>query len=498
MKKIALLLLAIGLATPSFGQSNSVPSQRPYTTSFLPTDAFLTTTGLAAATPSTRQLTLANAQALAGWVPPSNYAATSAIPAANITGTVTNVTVPALGGTNDDTGIFNTYFNSHLPVVCPVGDFNVSRILITNDNETISGYGCRLHMLTNTTGYAFCTRGMTNISLAGLAVYGGIHQSPGWTATNQVPAGIATYDWATIPSGSHANATPTNANSGFYCAMFGWSKYKDLVADGFSVAGFYLSNTNTQYSHSTPIALFEGNHADWCYQGICLAGNLHVMDFTTNNTYVYFDASGQIPGYGDAQYSFINSPIVHNCSIGISCSSWNCSVENPQISDCWIGGFLSGNLHGEITGGSLNHNSGVSYYMEGISAGQVISGQQLRGGDGLYISQGCAGVSFNGCMFDASSVLVVTNNTGATVFNNCSWSDAFTFTLDNSGIGVVTNGCYNEVTLTNQSQMSWVGNLKVPTNAVCPAPIPGVATIWNSNGASYWVTTAHTNYVTGP
>ena len=87
MKKIALLLLAIGLATPSFGQSNSVPSQRPYTTSFLPTDAFLTTTGLAAATPSTRQLTLANAQALAGWVPPSNYAATSAIPAANITGT---------------------------------------------------------------------------------------------------------------------------------------------------------------------------------------------------------------------------------------------------------------------------------------------------------------------------------------------------------------------------------------------------------------------------
>ena len=160
--------------------------------------------------------------------------------------------------------------------------------------------------------------------------------------------------------------------------------------------------------------------------------------------------------------------------------------------------FLSGNLHGQITGGSLNHNSGVSYYMEGISAGEVISGQQMRGGDGLYISQGCAGVSFNGCMFDASSVLVVTNNTGATVFNNCSWADAFTFTLDNSGIGVVTNGCYNMVTLTNQNQMSWVGNLKVPTNTVCPVPIPGMAILWNSNGASYWVTTAHTNYVTGP
>ena len=64
-------------------------------------------------------------------------------------GTITNLTVPALGGTNDDTGVFNTYFNSQKPVVCPVGDFNISHILITNDNETISGYGCRLHMLTN-------------------------------------------------------------------------------------------------------------------------------------------------------------------------------------------------------------------------------------------------------------------------------------------------------------------------------------------------------------
>ncbi len=409
-------------------------------------------------------------------------------------GAITNLTVPALGGTNDDTAIFNAYFNSQKPVVCPVGDFNISHVFITNDNESISGYGCRLHMLTNLTGYAVCTRGLTNVSLTGLSVYGGIHQAPGWTLTNTVPANFSEYNYVTVPSGQN---TPTNARSGFYCSMFGWSKYKDLMADGFSVAGFYLSNTNTQYSHSTPIAKFEGNAADWCYIGMEVPG-LHVCDFTTNNTYLPYDGTGQIPAYGDPQYSFINSPIIHNCTVGIAEAAWNVGIYNPQISDSWIGIFIPANVHGEITAGSLNHNGGVSYYLSGVSAGEEITGQQLRGGDGLYICGGNAGVTFNGCMFDAASILVITNNAGATIFNNCAWQDAFTFTLDNTGIGVVTNGCYSEVTLTNQAQVNWVGSVRIPTNAVCPAPVPGLAILWNSNGASYWVTTAHTNYVTGP
>ena len=411
-------------------------------------------------------------------------------------GAITNLTVPALGGTNDDTGIFNTYFNSQKPVVCPVGDFNISHILITNDNEAISGYGCRLHMLTNLQGYAVCARGMTNISLKGLSVYGGIHQPPGWTFTNNVvpPASMSEYGWATIPI---FNQTPTNARSGFYLPMFGWSAFEDLKADGFNVAGFYLSNTNTQYSHSTPIATFKNPGWDWCYIGVELPG-LHVCDFTTNNTYLYYDGGGQIPGWGDPQYTVINSPVGHDSTFGIVEGAWNVAINNPQISDSFIGIYLSGNVHGVISGGNLNHNSGVSYYISGVSAGEVISGQQLRGGDGLYISGNNAGVTFNGCMFDAASILVITNNTGATIFNNCSWQDAFAFTLDNTGIGVITNGCYSELTLTNQAQMNWVGSVRIPTNTACPAPVSGQAILWNSNGASYWVTTAHTNYVTGP
>ena len=444
-------------------------------------------------------------------IPYSSLTGTPSIPSTNglattnyvNAATANLVTIPALGGTNDDTAIFNTYFNSRLPVLCPAGDFNVSHVLITNDNETISGYGCRLHMLTNIQGYAVCTRGMTNVSIAGLSVYGGIHQTPGWTFTNNIiPWGnMSEYGWISVPSG---NQTPTNARSGFYLAMYGWGNYKDLVADGFNVAGFYLSNTNTQYGHQTPIAKFSNPVADWCYVGIELPGSLHVVDFTTNNTYLYFDGTGQIPNWGDPQYTVVSSPVVHNSSIGITEAAWNVAINNPQISDTFIGVFIPGNVHGSITGGNLNHNSGVSYYMSGVSAGEEITGQQLRGGDGLYICGGNAGVTFNGCMFDAASILVVTNNTGATVFNGCSWQDAFAFTLDNTGIGVVTNGCYSELTLTNQGQMTWVGrhvgdgsgitNLAAAslTGTLPQSTLPGAVV---TNNATQFTSTTNSFYV---
>ncbi len=40
--------------------------------------------------------------------------------------------------------------------------------------------------------------------------------------------------------------------------------------------------------------------------------------------------------------------------------------------------------------------------------------------------------------------------------------------------------------------------LKLATNGAAPAAVPGVPILWSSNNVLYWVTTAHTNYVTGP
>jgi lysophospholipase L1-like esterase len=48
----------------------------------------------------------------------------------------------------------------------------------------------------------------------------------------------------------------------------------------------------------------------------------------------------------------------------------------------------------------------------------------------------------------------------------------------------------------NSSSQSTTG-LELITNGV-PTPVPGVGILWNSNNALYWVTTTHTNYVSGP
>lgn len=40
-------------------------------------------------------------------------------------------------------------------------------------------------------------------------------------------------------------------------------------------------------------------------------------------------------------------------------------------------------------------------------------------------------------------------------------------------------------------------SIRLLTNGI-PTPAPGVGVLWNSNNALYWVTTAHTNYISGP
>jgi lysophospholipase L1-like esterase len=40
-------------------------------------------------------------------------------------------------------------------------------------------------------------------------------------------------------------------------------------------------------------------------------------------------------------------------------------------------------------------------------------------------------------------------------------------------------------------------SISLLTNGI-PTPVPGVGVLWNSNNALYWVTTTHTNYISGP
>ena len=307
---------------------------------------------------------------------------TSAIPSFNLTGTVTNNTIHPLGGTNDDTFAFNYWMNQGgqgFPIFLPPGDFNVTNINITNDNATIYGYGCKLHMATNVTGYVICTRNMTNLTIAGLAVYGGIHMIPGWTFTSGI-TGPTLADWQwTSPGGG--NGTPTNARSGFYLNGYGWNHWRDLTADGFNVAGFYTANTNTAGSYMFPLSSIDNCQANWCYVGFEIPGGLDTMSFSTNNAYLYYDSGGVIPYYGSPEYTYLNSPKAQNCTWGVSFGSPNFSMANPQIANCYIGVGALSRWHGQVNGGSINHCS-WAWYGQGSYDGGTVCGTTMLGGNG--------------------------------------------------------------------------------------------------------------------
>ena len=367
---------------------------------------------------------------------------TSSIPPVQINVGMTNITVQALGGTNDDTAAFAAAFNSGVPVICPVGDFNVTNIVIHNDNEVIYGYGCRLHMAGNATGYVISTRGMTNVAIAGLSVYGGFQQSPGWMmgAAPIVSGGTAwsDYNCVTLPLGLN---TPANARSGFYCNMQGRGRFADLTANGFNVAGFYLANPLGFGAAGTPVGIFQNNFADWCYVGFELPQSIHVCDFTTNNVYTPYDAAGVIPGFGGADYTILNAPVAHNCTFGINDGAWNVPINDPQISECAVGICICDNTHNTITGGSINHESGgagLAYLITGGAQGPVIVGQEILDNAWNVYAVQAGSVTFSSCQFNYGQFLG-TNLTGAMVFMNCI-TNGGAVTTDNTGLSFVN--CY--------------------------------------------------------
>ena len=468
-------------------------------------DGFIALWPRQALTPAPFALYAATAGNLPGSLPASQITglapavaaivSTSAIPLENIAVTVTNITVPALGGTNDDTAVFAAAFNSGMPVSCPIGDFNVTNIVIHTDNEVIYGYGCRLHMRTNCTGYCVSTRGMTNVSIAGLSVYGGIQQNPGWMMGSApiVAGGItwSDYNCVTLPLGLN---TPNNARSGFFCSMQGRGRYADLTANGFNVAGFYLANPLGIGAAGAPVGIFQNNFADWCYVGFEVLQGLHSCDFTTNNVYLPYDEYGVIPGFGGADYTILEAPVAHNCTFGINDSAWNVPINNPQISGCSVGINICANDHNTVTGGSINHCSGgasLAYLITGCAQGPVITGQEILDNPwNVYVSQ-AASVTFANCQFNYGQFLG-TNLLGAVVIVNC-FTNGGTITTDNTGLNFVN--CFGPGS-TNAASVA--GSPTIYANNVVPVPQAVAGTFWNSNNALYWVTTTHTNYVTGP
>ena len=435
---------------------------------------------------------------------------TSAISSGNLTGTVTNFVFKTLGGTNDDTFAFTTAFNSSRPAMCPVGDFNVTNIVITNDNEYIVGYGCRLHMGTNAIGYTLSARYMTNVVIQGLSVYGGIYQQPGWTFSSGISGPLINCYYLTSPGNgvSSGNGTPTNARSGFFLPTLGRNVYADLYAEGYNVSGYYFSNPNNSGSMYAPLAKTEDLRASWCLIGFNtapVAGGNACMDFTTNNSqYLYYDSGALIKGAGSPDYLDLQSPMAQFCSVGIFNSVWNLKVLGAECSSNYID-FASqgGEFHGSVVGGHFNHDIAAAVYCVNANHanddGATFSGLTTEGGAELWYVCQNAGLLVTGCRIGGP--IISTNNSGVVAFVGC-YTNAASGGFTSDGTGLIMPLCFSP-TETNASLIPITGSfttasLTLTNSAAAPAVTAGTGRFWPSNTALYWVTPTHTNYITGP
>lgn len=431
--------------------------------------------------------------------------------AGRLGGTNGVVSVATLGGTNDDTLAFSKAFNSGKPVICPVGDFNVTNIVITNDNEYIVGYGCRLHMGSNAIGYTVSARYLTNIVIQGLSVYGGIYQHPGWTFSSGITGPIMNAYYFTSPGDgtSSGNGTPTNARSGYFINTCGRSVFSDLYAEGYNVSGYMFCNSNNSGAMYAPLAKTENLRAAWCLIGFNLWNN-HTMDFTTNNTqYLWFDGSGLVQGSGTPDYLDLESPMAQFCSVGIANSVWNLKVNGAECSSNYMDFFNTGEYHGSVIGGHFNHDVACAVYCCGAQYnnddGASFVGVTTEGGAELWYLCKDAGMNIVGCRIGGP--ITATNESGIVAFSSC-YTNAASGGFTSDGTGLVMLNCLNPretnsslipITGTFTGNGSGLTNLYVPVQdfiqinnftgfTILPFDNATRGVLWtNSIGAeSYW------------
>ena len=152
-----------------------------------------------------------------------------------------------------------------------------------------------------------------------------------------------------------------------------------------------------------------------------------------------------------------------------------------------------GSFYGTTSkGGTSNNCQGGcgTVFKIGVALTPFVETQPSVGGAGTHVNilgsslSGATGVTFNGA--SATFSVVSASQITATVPAGATY-------------------------LANQivSSLSQFWNLSIPaisqvnpaveilTNGI-PTPVPGLGILWNSNNALYWVTTTHTNYISGP
>lgn len=313
----------------------------------------------------------------------------------NLNGIYLVTTHGALGGTNDDTAVFQSLLSiPGATVVIPyrTNGFTVGNLHVTN-SVTFINNGSVLFFKTNATGYCIDTHNNTNYVLSDLRI-------DGQNVSNYVsllPASTVTRPYPETYLNYTRHGIGVNMEGG---------KVTGCKVSNFSGACYRGYNQNGGSSEAFTLTTFSGNNAHDSLMG---------FDFNAfTNT-------------ATAEYSSLVELNAEGCMYGIKVGAGNIRVVASTFSGNGVGHLLQGGTnpnHGQFVGCTLNHNV-YPINGEGVATGEIYNGCQILANTGPIYLNGVAGLRFVGCQFGDPIRMFITNTVSVfaptLVLQNCGY-----------------------------------------------------------------------------
>lgn len=338
----------------------------------------------------------------------------------NVNGEFIVTSYGALGGTNNDTAVFNALLGiPGATVVIPyrTNGFTVGNLHVTN-SVTFINRGSVLFFATNATGVCVDMHDNTNIVLHVLRidcqnVSNYVSLLPSSVVTRPYPETYLSYS----RSGIRVNM---EANSVYAC------KISNVSGPGFSG-----HNQHGGSSESFPLTAFVGNN---------------VLDSTMGFDFNAFTNAAT------AEYSSIYGLNASGCMYGIKIGAGNIRVIGSTFSGNGMGHLIQGGTNpqnGQFVGCTFNHNA-FPIYGEGAARGTIYDGCYFSANTGPIYLNGVAGFQIRNSQLGDRPWIFITNSTSVFVPS--------VVVQNNSYLGLWAN---NRITNASTSEFVHYGNVSI-------------------------------------
>ena len=431
----------------------------------------------------------------------------------------------AKGGDNDDTAAFQAAAESgQIVSLDPSTNYTISNLTLPAGAH-IEGQGAVVKVKSTMVGYAVTFNSAVNFINQPATVFhnvildGGSYY-PAWSFSGSNVISGANNVWrsgfyigANLPNTDFSGCVAMNFQDRGFTFVGNFSAYPQ-PATGSTIANniqAYNCWVGAEFVNSAEYFVGNGWQIKNCGHAIHIfSGNdqLTGLNCTRNGIAVYITGAGYIDPNGVSKDNYSVANAAHGVVSG-------CLNHNGYAA--WLSEFNQGFAFNNCTmqGGNVLNNivmmtnvTGVTIYGGQPGTSQIIvNGTDANSGDNYYNWQGLSNYpsvyaygtgklhlisglisELNGVFFTNGVALGAFAGNGSSLTN-----------LNGPGIigGAITNAICTPGNVT-AAQIASTNGYFIATSGTITNPIAGGGLLWNSNNALYWITSTHTNYITGP